>query len=186
MTGVDTPAAVTPHLRRVRLASLDARERQAIIGRATTATPELRERVRATIEEVPRGGDAHSGHQRTVRWCLRPWTDSPHASASLQRELVAARDALPRDLRRGLEAMATNIERFHAVQVPPSEQWWMSHRASVSGVSGAASTGSPATSRWSCAPPLVAAHGGRARPSSRVSGSWSWPPPPAGTGRSRP
>jgi len=61
MTGVDTPAAVTPHLRRVRLASLDARERQAIIGRATTATPELRERVRATIEEVATAEMPHSG-----------------------------------------------------------------------------------------------------------------------------
>jgi len=124
MTGVDTPAAVTPHLRRVRLASLDARERQAIIGRATTATPELRERVRATIEEVRDGGDAALRDINARFGGGLPAVDGQPARIRIPAtELVAARDALPRDLRRGLEAMATNIERFHAVQVPPSEQW---------------------------------------------------------------
>ena len=39
------------------------------------------------------------------------------------RELRAARDRLPRELRAALEHMATNIERFHTVEVPPAEQW---------------------------------------------------------------
>ncbi len=38
-------------------------------------------------------------------------------------ELTAARDALPAPLRRALEHMAANIERFHAAQVPPTEHW---------------------------------------------------------------
>src|SRR5690606_37592098 len=38
-------------------------------------------------------------------------------------ELLAARDALPAELRAALEQMAANIERFHAIQVPPAEQW---------------------------------------------------------------
>ena len=50
--------------------------------------------------------------------------DDPGATAEVERrELVPARDALPRDLRRALEHMAANIERFHAAQVPPREQW---------------------------------------------------------------
>ena len=37
--------------------------------------------------------------------------------------LTAARDALPSDLRDALLHMARNIEAFHLIQVPPSEQW---------------------------------------------------------------
>ena len=50
-------------------------------------------------------------------------TGDPPSLRIPRRELLAARDALPRDLRAGLEAMAANIERFHALQVPPPEQW---------------------------------------------------------------
>ena len=38
-------------------------------------------------------------------------------------DLRAARDGLPAELRAGLEQMARNIESFHAIEVPPAEQW---------------------------------------------------------------
>ena len=53
---------------------------------------------------------------------LREPVDAPACTVP-RAELRAARDRLPRDLRAGLERMAANIERFHAVQVPPAEQW---------------------------------------------------------------
>ena len=49
---------VVPRLRRVRLADLSRRAAQASSTRATTATPELRERVRDIIDDVRTGGDA--------------------------------------------------------------------------------------------------------------------------------
>ncbi|MET0773059.1 MAG: histidinol dehydrogenase [Candidatus Limnocylindrales bacterium] len=115
---------VAPRLRRVRLADLSADERRAIVRRASTATPDLRERVRAIIEQVRSGGDDAVRELGRMYGGGLPWEDwRPPALHVPREELVAARDSLPRELRAGLETMAANIERFHALQVPPPEQW---------------------------------------------------------------
>ena len=111
-------------MRRVRLAELSPAELDGILTRATTSTPELRERVRAIIESVRTGGDdaLRDAGQRFGGGLPRVG-DGPVPLSIPATELRAARDRLPRDLRRGLDEMARNIERFHAVQVPPAEQW---------------------------------------------------------------
>lgn len=117
-------SAATRRLRRVRLGALSDAERQAIMTRATTATPELRERVRAIVAAVRDGGDAalrDAGERFGGGLPQAP--GAPYALGIPPADLRAARDRLPRDLRRGLEEMVRNIERFHAVQVPPAEQW---------------------------------------------------------------
>jgi histidinol dehydrogenase len=111
-------------LRRVRLSELTAAERRAIVERTATTPPELRERVRAIVEQVRTGGDAALRELNGRFGGGLPAPEGGDAPLSIERpDLVRARDALPRDLRRGLEHMARNIERFHAVQVPPAEQW---------------------------------------------------------------
>jgi histidinol dehydrogenase len=124
MTTPTTAAPTAPTLRRVRLGELTPSERAAIVRRATTTTPELRERVRAIVDQVRDGGD---GALRDVNarfgGGLAPVGGEPARLRVPRQELLAARDALPRELRHGLEAMAANIERFHAIQVPPAEQW---------------------------------------------------------------
>ena len=111
-------------MRRVRLADLSPAELDGILTRATTSTPELRERVRAIIESVRTGGDdgLRDAGERFGGGLPRVG-DEPVPLSIPATELRAARDRLPRDLRRGLDEMARNIERFHAVQVPPAEQW---------------------------------------------------------------
>jgi len=111
-------------MRRVRLAELTAAELDGILTRATTVTPELRERVRAIIADVRAGGDA-ALRDAGARFGggLPSVGDAPPRISIAADELRVARDRLPRDLRRGLDEMARNIERFHAVQVPPAEQW---------------------------------------------------------------
>jgi len=111
-------------MRRVRLAELSPAELDGILTRATTSTPELRERVRAIIESVRTGGDdgLRDAGERFGGGLPRVG-DEPVPLSIPATELRAARDRLPRDLRRGLDEMARNIERFHAVQVPPAEQW---------------------------------------------------------------
>ncbi len=111
-------------LRRVRLSDLGPDERNAIVRRATTTSPELRESVRALVEQVRTGGD-EALRQLNARLGggLRT-TDATPAPIRIERQdLLRARDALPRNLRLALEHMATNIKRFHAAQVPPAEQW---------------------------------------------------------------
>ena len=111
-------------MRRVRLAELSPAELDGILTRATTSTPELRERVRAIIESVRTGGDdALRDAGERFGGGLPRVGDGPAPLSIPATELRAARDRLPRDLRRGLDEMARNIERFHAVQVPPAEQW---------------------------------------------------------------
>jgi histidinol dehydrogenase len=112
-------------LRRLRLADLSLDQRRALIEREATATPDLRQRVRAIVDEVRAGGD-HALRDANVRFG-GGLPASPPDPAPLQLDLVdlrAARDALPRELRAALEHMAGNIERFHAAQVPdPNEKW---------------------------------------------------------------
>lgn len=124
MTATRTPEAAAIPLRRVRLGELDVAARRAIVERSTTATPELRDRVRAIVEAVARDGDTalRDANQR-FGGGLQPEANEA-ARLTLDREtLIAARDALPKALRGALSHMARNIERFHAAQVPPSEQW---------------------------------------------------------------
>jgi histidinol dehydrogenase len=110
-------------LRRSRLADLGTAERAALVSRSTTATPDLRERARAIVEAIRDGGDA-ALRDANARFGggLREPADAPALRVPRER-LIEARDALPSDLRAGLERMAANIERFHAIQVPPAEQW---------------------------------------------------------------
>jgi hypothetical protein len=58
MTDAATTGPATTTLRRVRLADLDAAQRRSLTERATTATPEIRERARRIVEAVRDGGDA--------------------------------------------------------------------------------------------------------------------------------
>lgn len=112
-------------LRRLRLADLPPAERARLLERAPTVTGELRERVRSIVETVRDGGDA-ALREANVRFGggLPPGADGSPAPLRVPApELAAARDALPARLRLALETMAANIERFHAVQVPPAEQW---------------------------------------------------------------
>lgn len=124
MSGLETLAPVAPRLRRVRLAALGPAERQAIVRRAATSRPDLRERVRDIIEQVRDGGDEALRDLNARFGGGLPAADGQPARLRIPaEELAAARDALPGDLRGGLEAMAANIERFHAAQVPEPEQW---------------------------------------------------------------
>jgi len=116
--------AATVGLRRVRLTDLTPDERKAIVRRATTTSPELRDCVRAIVEQVRAGGDeALRELNARLGGGLRPAGGAPALIGIERQDLLAARDALPRDLRRALEHMAVNIERFHATQRPPTEEW---------------------------------------------------------------
>ena len=111
-------------LRRVRLAELSVAERRAIVERTATTPPALRDGVRQIVEQVRVGGDAALRELNARFGGGLPAPQGGPAPLSIDRaDLLRARDALPADLRRGLEHMAANIERFHAMQVPPSEQW---------------------------------------------------------------
>jgi histidinol dehydrogenase len=113
----------TPSLRRLQLAEASDAERRALTDRASTATPEVRSKARAIVDAVREGGDAalRDANARFGGGLVEP-VDAPALRVS-RAELAAARDALPSELRTGLEQMAANIEAFHAAQVPPAEQW---------------------------------------------------------------
>lgn len=113
-------------LRRVTLATLGALERQQIVERSATTPPELHARVNEIVEEVRRGGDAalHAANARFGGGRAPEAVGTGAEPIRLPRAtLERARDQLPGTLRRALEAMRANIERFHAAQVPPAEQW---------------------------------------------------------------
>jgi histidinol dehydrogenase len=111
-------------LRRVLLSELTNAERRAIVERSATTPAELRDRVRAIVEQVRTGGDAALRDLNSRFGGGLPSPNGGQAPLSIDRaDLLKARDALPRDLRGGLEHMARNIERFHAAQVPAPEQW---------------------------------------------------------------
>ena len=116
------PAAL--RLRRIRLADLDSNARRALLERTAIPAEEIRARVREIVDEVRRGGDRalRAANQR-LGGALRPENGEVEAPLQLDRAtLEAARDALPTDLRRALEQMAENIERFHAAQLPHAER----------------------------------------------------------------
>ncbi len=110
-------------LRRVRLADLSVADRRALTDRASTATPAVREGARRIVEDVRARGDA-ALREANARFGggLHEPAGVPELRVPPER-LREARDRLPANLRAGLERMATNIERFHAIQVPPAEQW---------------------------------------------------------------
>ena len=112
-----------PAFRRVHLSGLSPAERSQLSSRATTATPEVRAGARTIVEAVRDGGDA-ALREANVRFGggLTEPSDAPALRVPAVR-LREARDRLTPELRAGLERMATNIERFHAIQVPPAEQW---------------------------------------------------------------
>ncbi len=116
--------ATLARMRRVRLSDLSPSELETIVRRGTTVTPGLRDQVRAIIERVRVGGDSALREAGQRFGGGLPTRGGAPASLSIPAvELRAARDKLPRDLRRALDEMARNIERFHALQVPPPEQW---------------------------------------------------------------
>jgi histidinol dehydrogenase len=117
-------SATFARLRRVRLADCSATERTALVERSATASSNVRASARAIVDDVRRGGDA-ALRAANARFGggLAPTAGVPAPLRVPATELAAARDALPDDLRDALLAMARNIETFHAVQVPPPEQW---------------------------------------------------------------
>ena len=116
----DTPA---PTLRRLRLAEASEAERRALTERASTATPDIRARARAIVDAVREGGDAalREANAKFGGGLTEP-ADEPALRVPTE-DLRAARNRLPTELRAGLEQMARNIEAFHAIEVPPPEQW---------------------------------------------------------------
>lgn len=111
-------------LRRVRLSELSSAERRAIVERSATTPPELRDHVRHIVEQVRTGGDAALRELNARLGGGLPAPEGGEAPLSIDRgDLLHARDALPRDLRTGLEHMARNIERFHSIQVLGPEEW---------------------------------------------------------------
>ncbi len=124
MTATESAGIASPSLRRIRLGELDVAAREAIVQRNATATPELRERVRVIVDAVARGGDAALREaNRSFGGGLAADAQAPAALTLDGATLRGARDGLPKRLRDALSHMARNIERFHAAQVPPPEQW---------------------------------------------------------------
>lgn len=116
---------MTSAMRRVRLADLTETDRQALLERAPVATGRIRDGARAIIEAVRRGGDA-ALREANARFGGGLAGDTAGRTAPLRlerRDLVAACDRLPADLRAALDVMIANVERFHRLQVPPPEQW---------------------------------------------------------------
>jgi len=115
--------STAPTLRRLRLADATDAERRALTDRASTATPDIRARARAIVDAVRTGGDAalREANARFGGGLAEP-ADAP-ALRVPTKDLRAARDRLPAELRTGLEQMARNIEAFHAVEVPAPAQW---------------------------------------------------------------
>lgn len=111
-------------LRRVRLAGLSAAERSSLTRRSPIDGPDVRSQVREIVAAIRAGGDTalraanarHGGGLGAPIGGVAPLLVEPAA-------LRAARDALPRRLRSGLELMVEHLTRFHAAQVPPAEQW---------------------------------------------------------------
>ena len=111
--------AVELRLRRLVLGSTDqgARtEREALIRRGAVPDPIVRDSARATLAEVRRDGEAavraanerFGGGRRDGRLLIE------------RRELIAARDALERPVRRALDQAIDHVRRFAEPQLPIS------------------------------------------------------------------
>ena len=111
--------AVELRLRRLILGSSDpgARiEREALIRRGAVPDPKVRDGARATLAEVRRDGET------AVRAANERFGGGrPDGRLSLERsELIAARDALERPVRRALDQAIDHVRRFAEPQVPIS------------------------------------------------------------------
>jgi histidinol dehydrogenase len=96
-----------------------------LLERTASPAEEIRSKVGAIIDAIRDGGD-RALRDANLRFGGGLPVDRASGEAPLvigRRELDAARDALPPDLRQALEAMALNIERFHAAQLPERELW---------------------------------------------------------------
>ena len=117
MSGPGT--AVELRLRRLILGSTDpgARiERDALIRRGAVPDPQIRDDARATLAEVRRDGD---GAVRAAN--ERFGGGRPDGRLLLDRsELIAARDALDRSVRRALDQAIDHVRRFAEPHLPIS------------------------------------------------------------------
>ena len=115
-----------PALRRVRLdrPAPPPERRRSSSSAPPRPRPSIRERARAIVEAVRTAATPRSGTRTAASAAACASADGAPAPLS-HRPRRAARCPRPTAARpaRGLETMATNIERFHAVQVPPAEQW---------------------------------------------------------------
>jgi histidinol dehydrogenase len=112
-----------PALSRLRLADASEAERRALTDRTSTATADIRAKARAIVDGIRDGGDTAL---REANKRFGGGLTEPAGEPALRvppEALRAARDRLPTELREGLEQMARNIETFHAIEVPPAEQW---------------------------------------------------------------
>ena len=111
--------AVELRLRRLILGSTDPGARiegEALIRRGAVPDPNVRDGARATLAEVRRDGDA------AVRAANERFGGGrPDGRLLLERsELIAARDALQRSVRRALDQAIDHVRRFADPQVPVS------------------------------------------------------------------
>jgi histidinol dehydrogenase len=108
------------HLQRLDLAAVAAGDpdavahRRALVRRGAVPDPAVRESVRATLADVRERGDAavRAANERVGGGR----TDGRLVLG--RAELTAARDALPRDVRRALEQAIANVTRFAQDQLP--------------------------------------------------------------------
>jgi histidinol dehydrogenase len=121
---MSTPVTATSSPAAIRLARLDlsqgatdpavATRRERLVRRGAIPEPGVRDGARRILAEIRSGGDAavraanvrHGGGLPDGRLVLDPV------------ELTAARDALPREIRTGLETMIEHIARFATTQRP--------------------------------------------------------------------
>jgi histidinol dehydrogenase len=106
-------------LRRLVLGSTDAgarKEREALIRRGAVPDPSVRDGARGTLAEVRRDGDA------AVRAANERFGGGrPDGRLLLERvDLIAARDALERSVRRALDQAIDHVRRFAEPQRPIS------------------------------------------------------------------
>ena len=119
MSPISAPLPVPLRLRRLDLRRLAtdpavAAAREALVRRGAVPDPSVRDAARAILDEVRERGDAavreanerFGGGAADRRLILEPAV------------LTAARDALPTDVRAGLELMIEHIGRFAATQLP--------------------------------------------------------------------
>jgi histidinol dehydrogenase len=122
-TTPEREAARGLRLRRLDLASVAAgdalaiAERRALVRRGAVPDREVREAVRATLDDVRARGD---GAVRDAN--ARVGGGRADGRLILERrELTAARDALPPKVRRALDQAIANVTRFAATQRPVSQ-----------------------------------------------------------------
>ncbi len=104
-------------MRHIDLATLDARERDALTHRSAVPSADVRAAAAAIVADVRAGGDAglaaaaaRYGGGRTGPLRVR------------RDEMAAARRAAPADLVGAIDHAASNIRRFHEAQLPAEQE----------------------------------------------------------------